>query len=72
MQAWRLIVTQTNNILGDSTKYVADIWTFVTRFANSACSLSTPHLYISALPFCPDVLTWTKGLKGMALAAVQL
>jgi WD40 repeat protein len=47
-------MTQVNNVSGASTKHVADIRTFVTRFASSACSLSTPHLYISALPLCPE------------------
>ncbi|KAF8965910.1 hypothetical protein BDZ97DRAFT_739842 [Flammula alnicola] len=34
-------------------KQVADAEAFVTRFAAGACTRSTPHIYISGLPFCP-------------------
>ena len=31
---------------------MADAETFVARFAGGACTRSTPHIYISAVPFC--------------------
>ncbi|KAF8965937.1 hypothetical protein BDZ97DRAFT_740307 [Flammula alnicola] len=37
----------------DTRKQVADAEAFVTRFAAGACTRSTPHIYISGLPFCP-------------------
>ncbi|KAJ1305430.1 hypothetical protein OPQ81_000440 [Rhizoctonia solani] len=33
--------------------FVEDALSFVTAFAESPASLSTPHIYISSLPFCP-------------------
>ncbi|CAE6423483.1 unnamed protein product [Rhizoctonia solani] len=35
-----------------SIKLVEDSYAFVTNFAGSAASRSTPHIYISCLPFC--------------------
>ncbi|CAE6406594.1 unnamed protein product [Rhizoctonia solani] len=35
-----------------SIKLVEDSYTFVTNFAGSAASRSTPHIHISCLPFC--------------------
>lgn len=61
----------------DVRQYVVDAEDFVTRFAGSACALSTPHIYISALAFCTKSSSvyahyWgrTKGLinvKGTAM-----
>ncbi|KAF8965897.1 hypothetical protein BDZ97DRAFT_1995357 [Flammula alnicola] len=34
-------------------KVMADAEAFVARFAAGACMRSTPHIYISGLPFCP-------------------
>ena len=36
----------------DTMKQIADAASFVGRFAAGACSRSTPHIYISAVPFC--------------------
>ena len=33
-------------------KQMADAEVFVARFAGGACRHSTPHIYISAVPFC--------------------
>ncbi|KAB5592702.1 Vegetative incompatibility protein HET-E-1 [Ceratobasidium theobromae] len=41
------------NASTDSQDQAADARDFVTEFATNPCSLSTPHIYISALPFCP-------------------
>ncbi|KAB5590557.1 Vegetative incompatibility protein HET-E-1 [Ceratobasidium theobromae] len=37
----------------DSVKLASDAHKFVSRFASHAITLSTPHIYISALPLCP-------------------
>ena len=37
----------------DICKQVADAEAFTMRFAAGACARSTPHIYISGLPFCP-------------------
>ncbi|KAK2464504.1 hypothetical protein APHAL10511_003483 [Amanita phalloides] len=37
---------------GNLTKQIGDAVSFVARFAGGACTRSTPHIYISAVPFC--------------------
>ena len=37
---------------GNTMKQIADAVSFVARFAGGACTRSTPHIYISAIPFC--------------------
>ncbi|KAK2463502.1 hypothetical protein APHAL10511_004588 [Amanita phalloides] len=37
---------------GNIMKQIADAVSFVARFAGGACTRSTPHIYISAVPFC--------------------
>ncbi|KAH7338766.1 WD40-repeat-containing domain protein [Rhizoctonia solani] len=39
--------------MAEITQQLTDAWNFVNRFTASTCSLSTPHIYVSALPFCP-------------------
>ncbi|KAF8752544.1 WD40 repeat-like protein [Rhizoctonia solani] len=36
----------------DLTRLLDDSWTFVSKYAAESVSESTPHIYISALPFC--------------------
>ncbi|KAB5591966.1 hypothetical protein CTheo_4598 [Ceratobasidium theobromae] len=50
--AHMLKLKQENGAPTDAQQLTADARNFVTHFA-SASSRSTPHLYISALPFCP-------------------
>ncbi|KAB5588539.1 hypothetical protein CTheo_8022 [Ceratobasidium theobromae] len=50
-----------NNGLGDIQKQTGDARNFVTTFAASPSSQSTPHIYISALPLCPKEQLSTKG-----------
>ena len=38
--------------LGNTMKQISDAASFVARFAAGACARSTPHIYISAVPFC--------------------
>src|ERR1700761_9276726 len=64
----------------DVGKEAADAETFVMRFTAGACSHSTPHIYVSLLPFCSRRSSvymnyWgrTRGLmdvKGTAASAV--
>ena len=44
-----------NEFLLDIKKQTGDAERFVTWFTGSACTDSTPHIYISALPFCPHI-----------------
>ncbi|KAB5595640.1 Vegetative incompatibility protein HET-E-1 [Ceratobasidium theobromae] len=67
------------NKLDDGTqKQASDARIFVTGFAANACSHSTPHIYISALPFCPKSSTvyanyWgrTQGLMSVGGTALK-
>ncbi|KAB5589314.1 Vegetative incompatibility protein HET-E-1 [Ceratobasidium theobromae] len=49
VQAWLRILNQDS----ESIKHVSDAHKFIARFAAHEISLSTPHIYISALPLCP-------------------
>ena len=48
---WKLRYTG-KDVPGNTMKQIADAASFVARFAGGACSCSTPHIYISAVPFC--------------------
>ncbi|KAB5590556.1 Vegetative incompatibility protein HET-E-1 [Ceratobasidium theobromae] len=49
LQSW----LRTADGSSDSVKLASDAHKFVSRFASHAITLSTPHIYISALPLCP-------------------
>ncbi|KAB5592631.1 Vegetative incompatibility protein HET-E-1 [Ceratobasidium theobromae] len=53
VQAWLAAAERSSS----STKFCSDAYKFVARFAAHAISLSTPHIYISALPLCPPSST---------------
>ena len=48
---WKLRYTG-KDVPGNTMKQIADAASFVARFAGGACTRSTPHIYISAVPFC--------------------
>ncbi|KAB5593574.1 Vegetative incompatibility protein HET-E-1 [Ceratobasidium theobromae] len=45
--------SQAANGPSDTLQLTSDAHKFLARFSSHAISLSTPHIYISALPFCP-------------------
>ncbi|KAB5589417.1 Vegetative incompatibility protein HET-E-1 [Ceratobasidium theobromae] len=49
LQTW----LRTTDGSSDSVKFASDAHKFVSRFASHVITLSTPHIYISALPLCP-------------------
>ncbi|KAB5589312.1 Vegetative incompatibility protein HET-E-1 [Ceratobasidium theobromae] len=49
VQAWLKATGSTP----DSIKFATDAYKFVARFVAHPISISTPHIYISALPLCP-------------------
>ncbi|CAE6444965.1 unnamed protein product [Rhizoctonia solani] len=55
LQSARLwLLGDTNNTATKALALVGDAQSFVTSFSASSISLSTPHIHISALPFCPS------------------
>ncbi|KAH7338678.1 WD40-repeat-containing domain protein [Rhizoctonia solani] len=67
-QNWSLA----NNGSGELQNHLSDARTFVTQFAGSACSQSTPHLYISALPFCLKFSTVYKNFSSCTQRLVEV
>ncbi|KAB5592222.1 Vegetative incompatibility protein HET-E-1 [Ceratobasidium theobromae] len=53
-----------NNELEDVQKQTRDARNFVAGFAGNACSQSTPHIYISALPLCAKTSSVYKSYWG--------
>ncbi|KAB5589311.1 Vegetative incompatibility protein HET-E-1 [Ceratobasidium theobromae] len=53
----------------DTAKLASDAHKFVARFAAHAITLSTPHIYISALPLCPPTslvsVCYRSGAQGL-------
>lgn len=45
---------QTHNYSNDTSELGHDAWRFMTTFASHAVSRSTPHIYVSMLPFWPE------------------
>ncbi|CAE6536969.1 unnamed protein product, partial [Rhizoctonia solani] len=70
-QAW----LRTDSSHDKIQKQVSDARNFITWFAANPCSRSTPHIYISALPFCAKS-SWvyqhyfqrTKGLSSISIS----
>src|SRR4051812_12620216 len=44
---------RTKGLVVNTQIQLADAEAFVTRFTAGECTRSTPHIYISRLPFCP-------------------
>lgn len=51
---WVLKAVQKSGSVIDIVKFALDAGRFVTAFSLSSASRSTPHIYISALPFWPE------------------
>ncbi|KAF8965982.1 hypothetical protein BDZ97DRAFT_743750 [Flammula alnicola] len=56
----------------NTRKQVADAEAFVMRFAAGACTRSTPHIYISGLPFCPRSSSVYKNYRGHARGLIDV
>ncbi|KAF8738018.1 WD40 repeat-like protein, partial [Rhizoctonia solani] len=63
---------QTNNIWPDTWKGLINAQRFLTHFGANACSICTPHIYISALPLCARsntvYTTFSKRTRGLVEA----
>jgi len=67
------------NAFNDTRKQLADAEAFVIRFTAGTCTRSTPHIYISVLPFCPrsssvyqNYWAQTRGLIDVKGSGVEL
>ncbi|CAE6532620.1 unnamed protein product [Rhizoctonia solani] len=62
----------TNNIWPDTWKGLINAQRFLTHFGANACSICTPHIYISALPLCARsntvYTTFSKRTRGLVEA----
>ncbi|KAJ1302958.1 hypothetical protein OPQ81_003251 [Rhizoctonia solani] len=63
LQSTRLWLLDNNKMATRALALVEDAQDFLTSFSSSSISLSTPHIYLSALPFCPSSSTVSQNYR---------
>ncbi|KAG8730995.1 hypothetical protein FRC11_005403, partial [Ceratobasidium sp. 423] len=72
LQSARLwLLKDTSNTATRALALVGDAQSFVTSFSASAISFSTPHIYVSALPFCPSSSTVSHNYRAHARGLIN-